>query len=245
MEETLSGIDKFEIRWQAFNCINVKQKNYIDSTYIFEAEKPKHQPLLDFYYEYQAYEIFPKYFINGKCFTTWWNEDVCNGNGSLDKAGGNINMLLINFINEYYSWFKILIHRLLGNELDLEFMETLNMHESQNIQEIIEEENHDIQLFGCGICADRGCGYFGMQTHRKNQYITWRFYGDEIRDFVFVYDEYEKEFEEFIAINQGREQYRKNDWIKHLLNKKDSALIQLPDDSKWSKDFGITLHELK
>ena len=205
MKRTNSGIDSFEIRWQAFNVIEIPKENYRDIKLIFKAEKPQNQSLTHFFDEYNGYSIFPKYFINNVNLTSWWNE---NRNLRFDEFDSNeINVLKIAIDSRNYAWLKMLYRQMLGHRVDIDLVKSLCCYKEEYFEGIIEEENEDVQLYGCS-CGDRMCGYFPIQVIRSRDFICWRFYDSwRMRTLIFPIEAYEKAFEELMTF--VRKEYEK------------------------------------
>ena len=131
--------------------------------------------------------------------TKWWAEDFKKGAyGEFDS--GMINMMKVGLDSNVYAWLKMLHHRMLGYLIDYDFLKSLNFYKEEDFEGIIEEENEDVQLYGCDHCGDRMCGYFPIQVIRNADFISWAFHADfDLRDFIFSYKEYEKAFEELMT----------------------------------------------
>lgn len=218
MRRTESGIDEFKLKWYLYSGRDESTGRSIDYRRRLIREKAPDEPLTEFFKENKKgedYRIFLRYFINGVDFAFWYNLNYSISH-LLGEDGGLISSFRLFGFNTAAG--KIQTHRLKGNKLDLAFWKTLSLDEVsyspegiKKLEEYFEEENKDIQLYGCGICGDRDCGYFPLHIERKGKLIEWKIPHTYLRTFRFDYEEYAKEFEELEALPLYYPNFRNTD----------------------------------
>lgn len=198
MKKTLSGIDEFKISWQAYDWIESSDS---DGTLQLQEIKDHNETLTEFCKRNLNYAIIPKYFINGTDIALWWNLHYYERK-ILDNG--------LHYINSIYAFhqtcfylpsLKLILFQLLGGKVELSILGDLGFEADSDAftfdwQQFIKEENEDVQLYCCACCGDRMCGSLRVEISKENHLIRWKFY-DYIRDFIFDFNLYEKEFKEF------------------------------------------------
>ena len=213
MKKTLSGIDEFKISWQAYDWI---ESDDSDGTLQLHEVRKHSEPLIEFFKRNLKYAIIPKYFINGTDVALWWNLHYYEGK-VLDNG--------LHYINSIYAFhqtcfylpsLKLILFQLLGGRINMSILADLGFEVNFvkiDWQQVIKEENENVRLYCCGCCGDRMCGSFRVEINKENHLIKWTLPG-YIRTFVFDFDLYKKEFNEFRDYLDEYEKF-KIKWAEH------------------------------
>lgn len=213
MKKTASGIDEFKISWQAYD---IPERNNPDDIWQLYETKNDNEPLIDFFKRNLKYIIIPKYFINGTDVALWCNLHLY-GSRILDTRSYHINSICVFHQTAFYlPSLKLALFQLLGGKIDMSILVDLGFKVDFvkiDWEQVVKEENENVPLYCCGCCGDRMCGSFRVEISKENHLIRWRFY-DYIRDFIFNFDLYEKEFKEFYDYLDEYEKFKVK-WAEH------------------------------
>jgi hypothetical protein len=150
-----------------------------------------------------------EYKINDVFLEQWWAENIVHCISFFEEAAEVFTLYLNPWGDKkiYTPGLKLQLHKMLGKQISLgnlsEFGYDLKSREKKDWDFFLEEENFDVQLYGCTACLDRLCGYIPLFIKREEENITWTFKGkrfDVERDysFTFNYQAYLNEFEALI-----------------------------------------------
>lgn len=174
-------IDSFRIQWRASQIIEKEQDAWLSPV----RYKDDTEDLFNFIKEsnQQGHYLTMNYFINGFDFVQYMNLNYFR-RSTLDTPGQLVNSLSFPWnankqIN--YPYEKILWKRHLGQTISkqeveeaVDRMKYSSGEQRQNlIEKVYQEEQQDVNLYGCCICRDRECGYYNIAVVDNGQFIEW------------------------------------------------------------------------